>query len=406
MPIKYLSKSTIKNKTVLLRVDVNVPIEHGKVADAFRIEQIIPTINLLRENGNKIILCGHLGRPKGKEAEFSLKPVGEKLANMLGLKFVETDHKVPDYAIPHLILYTGNIAEEKHQQQLQNIQAKDIVLLENLRFNSGEEENDPVFAKKLASLGEVYVNDAFGVDHRAAASVSAITKYITSYAGLLLEKEIKGLDEVLHKAKSPFVLMTGGIKISDKIATIEHLGKKADKILVSGGIASLFFLAKGFEIGKSKVEAEAAPMARILEKNFKSKIILPLDVVVANENMDKSSIRVCAPYEVGPKEMMLDIGPKTILAFAKELKIAKTIVWNGPLGHFEVKPFDMATMALARVVGGVASRKAFVVVGGGETVDVLRHSHQFEHIDHVSTGGGAMLEYLAGKDLPGIEALK
>ena len=406
MAIKYLSKSSIKNKTVLLRVDVNVPIEHGKVADSFRIEQILPTIHHLMKDGNKIIVCGHLGRPNGREEKFTLKPVAEKLADLLGFKFVETDHKVPDYAIPHLIFYNGNIVEEKHQEQLQGVPAKDIVFLENLRFNKGEEDNDPVFGKKLASLAEIYVNDAFGVDHRAAASVSAVTKYLPSYAGLLLEKEIKGLDEVLHKAKSPFVLMTGGIKISDKVATIEHLGKKADKILLSGGIASLFFLAKGFEIGKSKVEAEAAPMARILEKNFKSKIILPVDVVVANENMDKHSIRVCAPYEVGQKEMMLDIGPKTILAFAKELKIAKTIVWNGPLGHFEVKPFDMATMALARVIGGVATRKAYAVVGGGETVDVLRHAHQFEHIDHVSTGGGAMLEYLAGKELPGIEALK
>jgi phosphoglycerate kinase len=406
MSIKYLSKSSIKNKTVLLRVDVNVPIEHGKVADAFRIRQIIPTVKHLLAGNNKLIFCGHLGRPEGKQKSLSLKPAAELLANMLELKFVESDYKVPDYHIPHLIFYTGDFAEQRHQEQIKNVPAKDIVFLENLRFYEGEEDNDAVFAKKLASLADVYINDAFGVDHRAAASVSAVTKYITSYGGLLLEKEIKGLDQVLHKSKSPFVLMMGGIKISDKVETINNLGKKADRILLGGGIANLFFLAKGYEIGKSRVEAEAAAKARQLERNFKAKIILPSDVVVANEKMEKNSIRVCAPYEVGKKEIILDAGPKTILAFAKELKVAKTIVWNGPLGHFEVKPFDMATMALARVIGGVASRKAFAVVGGGETVDAVHLAHQDAHIDHISTGGGAMLEYLAGRELPGIEALK
>ncbi len=406
MAMKYLSKSKIQNKTVLLRVDVNVPIKNGKVADEFRIDEIIPTIQHLLKDGNKVIICGHLGRPKGKDETLSLKPAAELLANLLKFKFVETDHKIPDYGIPHLIFFTGNIAEEKSQKQIQNIPAKDVVVLENLRFNEGEEKNDPVFAKKLASLADVYVNDAFGVDHRNAASVSAITKNLPSYCGLLVEREINGLDKVLKKSVYPFVLMMGGIKISDKVETIKHLGEKADKILLAGGIANLFYLAKGFEIGLSKVEAKAVATARQLERNFKTKIILPVDVVVANENMDKSSIRVCVPYEVGKKEIILDAGPKTILIFAKELKVAKTIVWNGPLGRFEHKPFDMATMSLARVIGGVASRKAFAVVGGGETVNAVRLAHQAEHIDHVSTGGGAMLEYLAGKKLPGIEALK
>lgn len=409
MAIKYLSKSKIQNQTVLLRVDVNVPVDektHG-VADGFRIEQILPTIKFLKENGNKVILCGHLGRPEGKKEEkFSLKPVAEFLAGKLDLRFAETKDKVTKYEVPHLIFFTGNIAEEKAQKQIEKIKAKDLVFLENLRFYKGEEDNSPVFAKKLSSLAEVYVNDAFGVDHRAAASTVGVTKYLDSYCGLLLEQEIKSLDIVLHESKSPFVLMMGGIKISDKVGAIQNLAKKADKILLGGGISNLFFLSKGYEIGSSKVEKAAEKTAWLLEKNYKDKILLPLDVVVADEKMDKFSIRVCAPHQIGKKEMVLDIGPKTILAFAQELKIAKTIVWNGPLGHFEVKPFDMGTMSLARVIGGVSTRTAYGLVGGGETVDAVRLAHQFQHIDHVSTGGGAMLQYLAGKELPGIEALK
>ncbi len=407
MAIKYISKSNIKNKTVLLRVDVNVPVENGRVADSFRVEQAVESIRLLQKQGNKVILCGHLGRPEGKrDKALSLRPVAGLLAELLGMKFVETEHKVPEYHIPHLIFYTGSILEEKHRKQIADIPAKDLAVLENLRFYGGEEENDPVFAKHLASLGEVYVNDAFGVDHRPAASVVGVAKYLPAFAGLLLEKEIKGLDAVLHSPKSPFVLMMGGVKISDKVETIMNLGKKADKILLGGGLANLFFHAKGFEIGESKAESKSENVARQLERNFKSKIMLPLDVVAANKKMDRHSIRSCAPYEVRDNEVILDAGPKTILEFAKQLKVAKTIVWNGPLGHFEKKPFDMATMALARVVGGVAGRKAFAAVGGGETVDAVRLAHQAAHIDHLSTGGGAMLEYLAGKELPGIEALK
>ncbi len=407
MAIKYLKSSTLKNKTVLLRVDVNVPVKDGQVLDDFRIQSIIPTIRLLKEGNNKVVVCGHLGRPKGEwKKELSLKPVAKRLADILKYKFIETDYKIPEYGIPHVIFYSGNITEEKHQSQLFNIHSKDIVVLENLRFYPGEKENDAVFAKHLSGLADVYVNEAFGVDHRMAASVVAVTKYLKSYAGPLLEKEIKNLDIVLKYPKSPFVVLMGGIKISDKVQTLENLGRKTDKILVGGGIANLFFLAKELEIGISKVEKEAIKTAWQISKNFKEKLILPVDLVVANGKMESSSIRVTTPYEVGKKEMILDIGPKSILIFAEELKKAKTIVWNGPLGYFEKKPFHTATMALSNVVGGVSSRKAFGVVGGGETVDALRQSGQIEHMNHVSTGGGAMLTYLAGKKLPGIEALK
>jgi phosphoglycerate kinase len=408
MSINYLKPNTLKNKTVLLRVDVNVPIDGktGKIADDFRISSIIKTIKVLQQGKNRIILCGHLGRPEGRDKKFTLRPVAEKLAELMGYKFLATHHPLPDYPINHVIFYTGNIEADAHTEQLKRFDPKDIIFLENIRFYKGEEENDPHLAKKLSELADVYVNDAFSVDHHAAASVSMIPKYLPAYAGPELEQEVKHLSVLLGKVPSPFVVMMGGIKISDKTETLEFLGKRADKILLGGGLATLFFLSKGFEVGISKVEKEALKTAFQLEKNYKGKIILPLDLVVANKDMDKDSIRVCVPYEVRKDEQILDVGPKTILAFSQELKEAKTIVWNGPLGHFEVKPFDTATMALARVIGGVGKRKAYTVVGGGETVDAVRLCHQSAHIDHVSTGGGAMLEFLAGKKLPGIEALK
>jgi phosphoglycerate kinase len=407
MAVKYLRTSKIQNKTVLLRVDVNVPIDNGKVSDAFRIEQIIPTIKHLQADGNTVIVCGHLGRPKGKkDPAFSLEPVARVMAELLGYKFVETDYALPDYQINHLIFYKGDITDEKHHERLSMAPRKDVILLENLRFYPGEEENDPIFAKKLSSFADVYVNDAFGVDHRASASTVGVTKHLESYCGLLLEREIKALDILLKHSKPPFVLMTGGIKLSEKVGALEHLGEKADQILTGGGVASLMFKAKGLEVGLSKIEESEEKTAWKIEKNFKDKLNLPLDVVVTNEKMEKDSIRVCAPYEIKNTEMVLDIGPKTILAYAKIIKEAKTIVWSGPLGMFEKKPFDTGTMSLARLIGGRGKGFAYVVAGGGETVDAIRQAHQFEHYDHVSTGGGAMLEYLAGKKLPGIEALK
>ncbi len=405
--MKYLKTSSIKNKTILLRVDVNVPVENGKVMDVFRIEKIVPTIKHLIKSNNKVIICGHLGRPEGKsKSGFSLLPVAKLMADMLEMKFVETDHRVPDYHAPHFIFYTGDITKEKHETQIKSIPFKDVVFLENLRFYSGEEENDAYFAKQLALLADVYVNEAFGVDHRAQASVVGVTKYIPAYTGLLLEAEMRNLDLLLKKPKKPFTVLMGGIKLTDKVATLMHIGEKADHLLLGGGIANLFFKAKGYETGLSKTEEAGVKMAWQLEKNFKNKIILPLDVVVANKNLDPSSIRCVAPYEVGPKEIILDAGPRTILEWSKYIKIANTLVWNGPLGMFEKKPFHHATLALARLIGGRGKGKAFAVVGGGETVDAVRLAHQLGHIDHVSTGGGAMLEYLAGKKLPGIEALK
>lgn len=407
MAIKYLKSSPIKNKTVLLRTDLNCPMEGGKLKDDYKIQESLPTIEFLQKANNKVIISAHLGRPQGKwDEKFTFKPVAERMAHLLGLKFIETDFKVPDYEIPHLIFYTGDVREEKHRKQIQNIPAKDLVFLENIRFYKEEEEDDAMFAKHLATLGDVYVNDAFASDHHASVSVSGINKYLPCYCGLLLEKEIKSLDEVLKNSKHPFIVMAGGIKLSEKVGALTNLGEKADKILAGGGVANLMFKAKGYEVGLSKLEDSQLKTAWQIMKNYKDKLLLPVDVVVVNDKMEKSSIRVCSPHEIGKKEQILDAGPKTILAYAKEIKLAKTIVWSGPLGLFEKKPFDTATMALARLIGGRGKGPAFAVAGGGDTVDAIRVAHQMDNIDHVSTGGGAMLEYLAGKKLPGIEALK
>ncbi len=407
MAIKYIKSSTFKNQTVLVRVDINVPIENGKVQDSFRIESIIPTIKLLREGHNRVILCAHLGRPDGKwDESMSLKPVAKELAFQMGYKFFTTDHELFSFKDRRLVFFTGNLMKDEHLSQLKQVPEQDIVLLENLRFYDEEEENKPVLAKRLASCADVYVDDAFSVTHHKAVSISAITKLLPSYGGPLLEQEIKSLSFVLERHQNPFVLMMGGIKISDKIGVLDNLGKKADSILLGGGLANLVFASRGYEMGISKIEEEAMHKAFQIDKNYKSKLVLPIDVVVANKAMDKDSIRVCLAHEVRKNEQVLDAGPKTILQFAGILKSAKTIVWNGPLGLFEHKPFHTATVALARVIGGSSKRKAFAVVGGGETVDAVRQAGQFDHINHVSTGGGAMLEFLAGKKLPGIEALK
>jgi phosphoglycerate kinase len=348
-----------------------------------------------------------LGRPeKPWDKKMSLEPVAKTLADLLKYKFVATDEGAPDYPIKHVIFFRGDIRKKPTRDAIKEVTNKDIIFLENLRFYPGEEANSDSFAKQLAGLGKVYVNDAFAVDHRKAASVVAVTKHLPSYAGLLLEQEIKNLDYVLSKAKSPFVLMMGGIKISDKAKTLEHLGRKADTILLGGGLANVLLQAQGVEIGKSKIEDGARKTAWQISRNFKHKLVLPRDAVVTNSALAKSSIRVCDIHSIKPTEVILDIGPKTILEFAKHLKAAKTIVWNGPLGKYETKPFHTGTLSLARVIGGVSKKKCFSVVGGGETVDAMRAAYQETFVDHLSTGGGAMLEYLTGAKLPGIEALK
>ncbi len=408
MGYNYLKSADIKNKTVLLRVDLNEEInEKGKLVDNFRIQSIVPTIQFLRKHNAKVIVLSHAGRPEGKwNNQLSLKPMAECLAQFLKTKFVETEDKVPDYPIDHLVFVKGDVTKPAVRKTIASIPSKDVVMLENLRFYSSEDDNADAFAKTLASLGEVYVNDAFAVCHRQAASVVAITKHLPSFVGPCLEKEIKNLSYLINKSKSPFVLMMGGIKISDKAKTLTKLGQRADQILLGGGLANIFFAAEGLSIGESVIEKESVQLAWSLMKNFKDKLVLPKDVAVYDTQNPSAKAIVRNRYDIHPTEKICDIGPKTILEYSKILKGAKTICWNGPLGYFEKKPFRAGTMAIAKVVGGVSKGKAFAAAGGGETVAAIRQAHQFEYFDHISTGGGSMLEYLAGNKLPGVEALK
>jgi phosphoglycerate kinase len=410
MSIRFIKNSSkLKDKRVFLRLDFNEEVDHGKLLDDFRLRSVVPTVELLLKQNCRVVIGSHMGRPEGKkDKKYSLLPAARHFAQLLGRQFVESADHIPTNAAGKVVFFTGDITEHEMREKVASSDGADLIILENLRFYKGEEDNGVLFSEQLASMADVYVNDAFAVCHRKAASVAGITKHLPSYGGLLLEKEIAALNHVMNKPRSPFVLVMGGIKISDKQNTLQNLGRKADYILLGGGLANLMLKVQGYEIGLSKSEDNPATrkVADFILKNFKSKIVLPRDVVVAKSLTRKSTIKVVPSYQVKKDDIIFDIGPQAILDFAGYIKKAKTVVWNGPLGHFEVKPFHTATMALARVLGGVASRTAFGVVGGGETVTAVERSHQAPHIDHVSTGGGAMLEYLAGTKLPALQALE
>jgi len=395
----------LKGKRVLLRVNFNVPLLNGKVADDSRIKAALPTIEYLLARGAKIILVSHLGRPKGVDKKYSLAPVAKRLEKLLGRKIKLVERKEVG----------GN-----------------IVMLENVRFNLGEEKNDSKFAKELAGLADIYVNDAFPDSHRAHASIVGVTKYLPSYAGLRLEQEVSVLSALLKKPKKPFVALIGGAKIFDKIGAIKNLSEKAGKILLGGALANNFLKAMGYEVGASLVEVEGVKLAKSLLKN--KKIILPLDVVVGMKDGKKAMVVDIARLSSREVQIIkqsssllhkilrfargsnlnvickkplaiLDIGPKTILEYAKQLKKAKTLIWNGPMGLYEVKQFSHGTMALGRLFASRSKGLAYGVAGGGETIDALDKTGLAEYVDWISMGGGAMLEFLEGKNLPGIKVL-
>ena len=410
MSIKQISsQKNLKDKRIILRLDLNEPIDDkGKLLDDFRISSAIPTIKALWKNGNKLIIVSHLGRPEGKVvSKMSLRPVAERLSELLNTKFVQTSDQLPDYAVKHLIFFTRELTNSDVKDSLAEQSAKDIVVLENIRFYPGEESLDQSLAKNLAALGDVFVDDAFSVAHRTAVSVTVLPELLPSYAGPLLAKETSALDVLLSgRYKKPFVLLMGGIKISDKSQTLMNLGKSADKILIGGGLANLFLAAQGYDVDVNDDKASISTAKQIL-LNFKSKLVLPIDATCYSANKRSGSkIVVKKIPEITKSDKVYDIGPATILEFTKILQSAGTICWNGPMGFFEEKPYRAGTLSMAKVVGGLGKRKAFVVAGGGETVAAIRQSGQTDHLDHVSTGGGAMLEYLAGIKLPGIEALK
>lgn len=383
-----------KGTRVLLRVDFNVPLpKRGaitSVEDA-RIRASLPTIAALRKKGAKVILVSHLGRPDGKrKRSFSLAPVARHLATLLGA--------------PVLFVADDIRKKGKAEKKLAALEEGGVALLENIRFYPEEEKNALPFAKRLASLADIFVSDAFAACHRAHASTVGVAKLLPSFAGELLEREVVQLDKAIKKPKRPFVVLLGGAKVSSKLPTLVHLLKVADLVLLGGGMANGFLRAKGLHTGKSEVDAADVRAARKLSAN--RRLRLPLDLLAADRLDAKAHLRVVRPDGVGSKEYVVDIGTDTVRSYAQEMKKAKTIVWNGPVGLFEVRRFSHGSVALGRVIAARSSGRAFGVVGGGETVSCLELTGMAEYVDHVSTGGGAMLEYLAGKKLPGIEVLK
>ena len=391
-----INKKTVKDidlngKRVIMRVDFNVPLDNERnITDDTRIRAALPTIEYVLSKNTKLILMSHLGRPKGQvKEELRMTPVGKRLSELLGKE----------------VIVTKDAIGEETEKIVSGMQTGDVVLLENLRFHKEEEENDPEFAKKLASYADIYVNDAFGTAHRAHASTEGITKYLPAVAGFLMEKEINFLGKLLYQPDKPYIAIIGGAKVSTKIGVLEKLLEKVDTLIIGGGMCYTFLKAKGFEVGKSLVETDKVNLAFELIKKADEKgvnFMLPIDHLVVEEVSENSRPRTVDTNSI-PQDMIgVDIGPKTIKAYKKEIKKGKTIFWNGPMGVFEIDKFARGTTQIAKAL---ASSKGTTVVGGGDSVAAVNKIGVADKITHVSTGGGASLEFLEGKELPGIVAL-
>ena len=386
--MKTLKDADIKNKTVLFRVDFNVTVEDGKVTEDFRMRAVLPTIQYLLENGaKKIVIISHFGRPNGSGSEHSLAPAAEHLAKLLSLS----------------VDFIADTPGEGLREKIENSQHA-VVVLENLRFYRGEEENDEGFAKELASLGDVFVQDAFGVMHRAHASIVGAPKILPAYAGLLVEKEVSTLSRVLSNPVRPLAVLIGGAKISTKIRVIEKFLNIADNICLGGALASTALKAKGMAVGKSLVEEGVADEIKNIQFTD-TRLHLPVDVKVAKDRDSKDDIVTRGAGNAGENEIILDIGPDTQELFSDVIHRSKTIIWNGPMGYIENEAFREGTYRIARELAAV-SAGTFTVVGGGDTYPLLDELGVMEKVSFVSTGGGAMLDFLADGTLPGIEALK
>jgi phosphoglycerate kinase len=389
-----MNKKTVRNvdlkgKRVIMRVDFNVPMKDGAVTDDKRIKASLPTIQYVLDQGASLVLMSHLGRPKGTgfEAEFSLKPASEVLAKLLGKPVL----MAPDCVGPEV------------EAMAKALKPGEVLLLENVRFHKEEEKNDPEFAKKLAELGEVYVCDAFGSAHRAHASVEGIAHQLpVAVAGFLMEQELEYLGRATQNPERPYVAILGGAKISDKILVVENLLKQCDQLIIGGGMANTFLAAKGLNMADSLVEAGSIETAKGIMEKAGGKLLLPVDAVIADKFDAEANSQVVDVDKIPPGWRMMDIGPKSIKKFGEVLKAAKLVVWNGPVGVFEMPKFAEGTFAIAKLL---ATCGGTTVIGGGDSASAVKKAGVAKQMTHVSTGGGASLEFLEGKELPGVAAL-
>lgn len=390
---KTLKDMDVRDKKVLVRCDFNVPMNSdGEITDDNRIKSSLPTIEYLLENGAKVILMSHLGRPKGEaNHKYSLKAVSTRLTELLGkeVKFLQDD----------------NVVSDKVKEEIDSMKISDVVLLENTRFRAEETKNGEDFQKELASLGDLFINDAFGTSHRAHASNVGVSTHIPSALGFLVQKEVDIMGKALDNPERPFLAILGGAKVSDKIGVIDNLLEKVDSIIIAGGMAYTFFKAKGLEVGTSLLEEEKVELAKTLLEKAKEKnvdLILPIDIVVAKEFKNDTEFKTVDLDNI-PQDMMgLDIGEKTIELFTKKIKEAKTVIWNGPVGVFEMENFKKGTDAVAKAL---SESDGITIIGGGDSASAVEKAGYSEKMTHVSTGGGASLELLEGRVLPGIEAI-
>lgn len=393
MSVKTVDQIEVKGKAVLMRVDFNVPLENGKITDDRRITQALPTIRSILDRGGKLILMSHLGRPKGgPEAKYSLRPVGQRLGELLGkeVRFVED--------------CIGPAAEQAAAQ----LKGGEVLLLENLRFHKEEEKNDPNFSRQLAKLADVYINDAFGTAHREHASTFGVPQLLAGKPrgiGFLIQKELKFLGEAVSNPKRPFIAILGGAKVSDKITVIERLLEKADMLLIGGAMAYTFFLAQGKRVGGSLVEPDKVELAKKLLDKAGGKIQLPVDTVIANEMTDTARTRI-VEGDIPDGMEGFDIGPKTVEQYRNQIAKAKTIIWNGPMGVFEKKPFAAGTRAIAEAVAAVTDKGAITIIGGGDSAAAIEQMGLGDNVSHVSTGGGASLEFLENGHFSTLDILR
>jgi phosphoglycerate kinase len=392
--LKSIAKADVKGKRVIVRADLNVPVADGTVSDATRLERLLPGLKDLSQRGAKVVVISHFGRPKGgPDPEFSLIPVAAKLEEMLGRP----------------VVFMPDCVGENVESSIATLKSGDVAVLENLRFHKGEEKNDPEFASKLARIGDIYVNDAFSAAHRAHASTDAIAQLLPAYAGPLMLEEIDALRAVLDDPERPTAALVGGAKVSTKIPILKHLIDKVDKLIIGGGMANTFLLSHGVDIGKSLAEPDLVGTAREIMTAAKARgcaVVLPVDAVIAREFRKGEAHAVVPTLAVPSNAMILDVGPKSVAHMTEVLEECKTLLWNGPLGAFEIEPFGAGTFALAREAARLTREgKLTTVAGGGDTVAALNAAGAAADFTYISTAGGAFLEWLEGRELPGVAAL-